>query len=297
MLSGVLLLDKPVGFSSTQALGKCKWLLGEKKAGHTGTLDPFATGLLPLVFGEATKFASFYLEGDKTYQATMRLGQRTDTGDNEGAIIASSSVAHITREAILNAAARFIGPQQQIPPMYSALKRDGKPLYELARQGIEVEREARHITIHHLGVDLINAEFDGTMDVTFTTQVSKGTYIRVLAEDMGAALGCGAHLVALRRTVTNQFTIAQATTLAALEAMPQEQRRAQLKPVEQLIEHLPRVLLEPQQAKALCNGQAVVVHGPPAKDGELVAAYFENEFLGIATRQQCELVGKRLMRT
>ncbi len=307
MLSGVLLLDKPVGYSSTGALGKCKWLLQEKKAGHTGTLDPFATGLLPLVFGEATKFARFYLEGDKTYQATMRLGQNTPTGDTEVAISRQRSVHGIDQEKIINALTTFVGPIKQIPPMYSALKRDGKPLYELAREGIEVERAARDIHIHTLVFDRIEAQTDSTIDVQFTTKVSKGTYIRVLAEDIGEALGCGAHLIALRRTVTTQFDISQAVTVATLEALPLDARRAYLLDVETLVRHLPSIVLTLDQAKLFSFGQNVVLDQmlPQYIDGTECAIYepsiSANRFLGVAYVAQKDnravLTAIRLMRT
>jgi tRNA pseudouridine55 synthase len=293
LLSGVLLLDKPIGFSSTQALGKSKWLLKEKKAGHTGTLDPFATGLLPLVFGEATKFARFYLEGDKTYLATMRLGQRTDTGDNEGQIVASANCSHISDSDIDAACMRFVGPIQQVPPMYSALKRYGKPLYELARAGIEVDREARAVTVHSLSVRSIARGTD-VIDVQFEVRVSKGTYIRVLAEDVGTTLECGAHLIELRRTQTNQFSIDQAITVTALEALQLEERRRNVLPIDCLVEHLPRISLTSDMQKRFSHGQAIDLDRlgsvPDCATGQDVAVYGADSLLGVA---QIELINER----
>ena len=212
LVDGVLLLDKPVGLSSNDALIKAKRVLNAKKAGHTGTLDPFATGLLPLCFGEATKFSQDLLEADKTYEATVHLGIMTTTGDTEGETIEERAV-DVTVGAIEAALARFRGPIFQVPPMYSALKRDGKPLYHYARQGIELEREPRTVTIHSLTLvacDGMTAELD--------VACSKGTYIRTLAEDIGRALGCFAHLTALRRTQVGPFSLQGAVTLEALQA-------------------------------------------------------------------------------
>src|ERR1700730_7775003 len=214
-LDGVLLLDKPLGLSSNDALIRAKRLYLAKKAGHTGTLDPLATGLLPLCFGEATKFSQDLLEADKTYEATMRLGIRTTTGDAEGEPIDTRDVT-CDQAAVQVAMQKFIGDIVQVPPMYSALNRDAKPLYEYARAGQTVEREGRQVTIHAL--DMLVCALP---DVTFRVTCSKGTYVRTLAEDIGEALGCGAHLVALRRTGVGALTLAHAVTLAALsEATP-----------------------------------------------------------------------------
>jgi tRNA pseudouridine55 synthase len=191
LVDGVLLLDKPVGLSSNDALLKAKRVFNAKKAGHTGTLDPFATGLLPLCFGEATKFSQDLLEADKTYEATVHLGIMTTTGDTEGETVEQRDV-DVTREQIEAVLARFRGPIFQVPPMYSALKRDGKALYEYAREGITLEREARPVTIHGLSLIDYSAPF-----LKILVTCSKGTYVRVLGEDIGAALGCGAHLSAL----------------------------------------------------------------------------------------------------
>src|SRR5471032_2970792 len=200
-LDGVLLLDKPLGLSSNDALIRAKGMYRVKKAGHTGTLDPLATGLLPLCFGEATKFSQDLLEADKTYEATMRLGIRTTTGDAEGEAIDTREVT-CDEAAVRAALPKFLGEITQVPPMYSALKRDGKPLYEYARAGQTVEREGRNVTIHAL--DLIACALP---DVTFRVTCSKGTYVRTLAEDIGETLGCGAHLVALRQIGVGVLTL------------------------------------------------------------------------------------------
>ena len=210
LVDGVLLLDKPVGFSSNDALIKAKRVLNAKKAGHTGTLDPFATGLLPLCFGEATKFSQDLLEADKTYETTVHLGQTTDTGDTEGEVIDTRDV-DVTLDQIHAVLDKFRGPIAQVPPMYSALKRDGKPLYEYARAGITLEREARNVVIHKLELVSYEAPL-----LKLTVTCSKGTYIRVLGQDIGEALGCGAHLNALRRTQVGPLTMDNMITLEAV---------------------------------------------------------------------------------
>ncbi|WP_347316305.1 tRNA pseudouridine(55) synthase TruB, partial [Ralstonia pseudosolanacearum] len=213
---GVLLLDKPIGWSSNDALIRAKRLLWAKKAGHTGTLDPLATGLLPLCFGEATKFSQDLLEADKTYEAVVRLGIRTSTADAEGEVLSERPVA-VTPEQLRAAIGRFVGEIDQVPPMHSALKKDGKPLYEYARAGQTVERAARRVTIR--AIDVLATDLDAAAPtVTLRVCCSKGTYIRTLGEDLGEALGCGAHLVALRRTQVGSLTLDGAVTLEALEA-------------------------------------------------------------------------------
>ena len=212
-ISGVLLLDKHADLSSNTAVGWAKRLFNAEKAGHTGTLDPFATGLLPICFGEAAKFARFMLDAKKAYRATLKLGQKSSTGDTEGEIVETRKV-DVDREKVNAVLAKFVGAQTQIPPMHSALKRDGVPLYKLARQGLEVERAPRHINV--LALSAIS--LDGN-ELVIDTLVSKGTYIRVLAEDIGEALGCGAHLTALRRSASGGFGLEQAVTLEALDGM------------------------------------------------------------------------------
>ncbi|MBN3767745.1 tRNA pseudouridine(55) synthase TruB [Burkholderia sp. Ac-20365] len=248
-LDGVLLLDKPVGLSSNDALIRAKRLYLAKKAGHTGTLDPLASGLLPLCFGEATKFSQDLLEADKTYEATMRLGIRTTTGDAEGEAIQTRDVT-CDQAAVEQALAQFRGYIVQVPPMYSALKRDGKPLYEYARAGQTVEREGRQVTIHAL--ELLACALP---DVTFRVTCSKGTYVRTLAEDIGEALGCGAHLVMLRRTGVGALTLENSVTLDALSDAADAQRDGWLQPVDALLSTFPSVQLDDEAARRFMHGQ------------------------------------------
>lgn len=251
VLDGVLLLDKPLGLSSNDALMSAKRLYLAKKAGHTGTLDPLASGLLPLCFGEATKFSQDLLDADKTYEATMRLGIRTSTGDAEGEVLETAAV-RVERSEVEAACRRFVGEIIQVPPMYSALKRDGKPLYEYARAGQTVERAGRAVTIRCL-------EVTGCVlpDVTFRVTCSKGTYVRTLAEDIGAALGCGAHLVALRRTGVGALTLEHAVTLDALSDMDMPARDAMLQPVDALLSTFAPVQLGQDLARRFQQGQRI----------------------------------------
>jgi|SRR5690606_26868123 len=221
LLDGVLLLDKPEGLSSNHALQRAKRALDARKAGHTGTLDPFATGLLVCCLGRATKICGPMLESDKTYEATLQFGEETDSGDLTGNVTmqAPEGFSGVTREALLEALPEFRGEIQQIPPMYSALKRDGKPLYEYAREGITLERPPRQVTIYKLEL----LDFDG-MQARLLVDCSKGTYIRTLAEDIGRRLGCGAHLTALRRTRVGPFDIKNSVGLEALQTMEQPQQ-------------------------------------------------------------------------
>lgn len=252
-VDGVLLLDKPAGITSNAALQNARRLFSAAKAGHTGTLDPLASGLLPLCFGEATKFSADLLEADKSYDADLLFGITTDTGDAEGAVRERRPVGFT--EADLRATlARFRGSLQQTPPMYSALKRDGKPLYELARQGIEVERTARDVTIRELSL------LDFTIDrCRLRVTCSKGTYIRTLAEDIGAALGCGAHLTALRRTAVGDLQIADAVTLAQLTVLSDQQRHVYLRPLDSLLQTLPAIDLDAAAAMCFTHGNPVPV--------------------------------------
>lgn len=254
---GVLLLDKEAGHSSNDVLIKAKRLLNAQKAGHTGTLDPFATGLLPLCFGEATKFSQDLLEADKTYETVVHLGVKTETGDTEGTVVQRCDVI-VTLEQIERALARFRGEIMQVPPMYSALKRDGKPLYEYARAGITLEREARRVTIHLLELIDYQAPF-----LTLRVRCSKGTYVRVLGEDIGAALGCGAHLKALRRTEVGSLTLDHAVTLEQLASTPETERAALLAPVDALLSTFPLVRLPEELAKRFLHGQRI----PLIKEG------------------------------
>lgn len=250
---GVLLLDKQVGVSSNDALIKAKWLLSALKAGHTGTLDPFATGLLPLCFGEATKFAQDLLDADKTYETVVHLGITTNTGDTEGETIATADVA-VTREQIDTVLAQFRGDIMQVPPMYSALKRDGKPLYEYAREGITLEREARPVTIHLLEFVDFQSPY-----LTLRVRCSKGTYIRVLGEDIGATLGCGGHLNALRRVQVGDLLIDAAVTIEQLAATDEEARTSLLAPVDALLSSFPALYLSEELAKRFLHGQRLAL--------------------------------------
>jgi tRNA pseudouridine55 synthase len=287
---GVLLLDKPLGLSSNNALQKCKWLLRAEKAGHTGTLDPLATGVLPLCFGAATKFSQLQLDADKTYQATLRLGVKTATGDAEGEVIEQRPVPELTRERLAQVAKQFTGPIRQVPPMHSALKKDGKALYEYARAGEQVEREARDVVIHAL--DLRPA--DSGSDLILLARVSKGTYIRTLGEDIGDALGCGAHLAALRRIATGQFDIAQCVALDTLEAMSEPERQACVKPVEALLPDHTRVTLDTENAGRFLSGLRRRGEWP---DSDRVAVYGPgpSPLLGTAHIKGGELIPSRLL--
>jgi len=241
---GVLLLDKPLGFSSNDALQKVKWLLRAEKAGHTGTLDPLATGVLPLCFGAATKFSQLQLDAVKTYEAIAHLGTTTTTGDAEGEVLRECAVTPemLTPERLAAVQQQFTGAIRQVPPMYSALKKDGKALYEYARAGVEVERAAREVEIHALALTL-SADAQGQPTIKMVVKCSKGTYIRTLGEDIGAALGCGAHLSFLRRIDTGGLGVERCVTLTDLEVMDEAQRLACLLPPEALlVEHLPVTL-------------------------------------------------------
>lgn len=288
-MSGVLLLDKPHGFSSNQALQKAKWLLQAAKAGHTGTLDPLATGLLPLCFGEATKFAHYLTEADKTYVATLKLGVTTNTGDAEGEALSVQPV-NVSKEQFEQAAYRFIGEITQVPPMYSALKHEGKALYEYARAGIEIERKSRTVQIHHIQLEAFQGD---VAEITVTC--SKGTYIRTLAEDIGKVLGCGAHLIGLRRTATANYKIAQTITLEQFEALTLAQRDAILLPPDSAVEHLPVVVLDVDSTYYLQQGQAVWQSGKIPSG--LLRLYSEsNQFLGLGELQSDgKIAPKRLI--
>ncbi|HYD75618.1 tRNA pseudouridine(55) synthase TruB [Ramlibacter sp.] len=249
---GVLLLDKPKGLSSNDALQKCKWLLRAEKAGHTGTLDPLATGVLPLCFGAATKFSQVHLDADKAYEAVAVLGVKTTTGDAEGEVMAECPVPAITPQRLAEVERQFTGPIRQVPPMHSALKKDGKALYEYARAGQEVERAARDIVVHELRLALV--EDAGRAAIRFTARVSKGTYIRTLGEDIGEALGCGAHLSLLRRIATGPFDVSQCVTLDDFAAMDEAARDAALLPPEALLDGHVRVTLGSDDAGRFLSG-------------------------------------------
>jgi tRNA pseudouridine55 synthase len=251
-LDGVLLLDKPAGVTSNAALQQVKRLLGAARAGHTGTLDPLATGLLPLCFGEATKFAGLHLEADKTYLATVQLGASTSTGDAEGEVVFRGDTTGVGREQILVVLEQLTGVREQVPPMYSALKRDGRPLYAYARAGETVERSGRPVTVHELAAVRI-----APGELELRLRVSKGTYVRALAQEIGERLGCGAHLKALRREASGGLRLAEAITLERLSALPPAQRVAVLRPVDILVAPLPRGELDAPAAAALQQGRTV----------------------------------------
>jgi tRNA pseudouridine55 synthase len=255
-LDGVLLLDKPVGLGSNAALQAAKRLYGAEKAGHAGTLDPLASGLLPVLFGEATKFSQLALDADKEYLASARLGITTTTADAEGEVLERKPVA-VREDAIEAALARLRGPIEQVPPMYSALKHAGQPLYALARQGRSVERAARLVNIHELQL----LRFGGDI-LELRVRCSKGTYVRTLVEDLGRALGCGAHLASLRRTAAGAFRLADATTLDQLQRATPAERDSLLLPVERLLADLPRVDLAGPLAERFAQGQAIPLERP-----------------------------------
>ena len=278
-VNGVLLLDKPYGFSSNQALQKVKWLYQAQKAGHTGTLDPLATGVLPICLGEATKFAQHLTDENKTYVATVKFGVTTTTGDKEGEVIREVA-GPVSLQDIERVLPQFMGEITQVPPMYSALKVNGKPLYEYARDGVELERAPRQVTIHQLRV-LHCADQSAEIEVC----CSKGTYIRTLGEDIGNALQLGAHLTALRRTATATYQIAHTVTIDALEQMTMEQRDALLLPVDTAITALPKLSLHADAAYYFKQGNPVWLSGniPP---GELRIYSEAGVFLGVGFQQR-----------
>lgn len=283
-LDAVLLLDKPVGPSSNAALQRARRAYGAAKAGHGGTLDPMASGLLPLAFGEATKFLHDLLDADKTYQATLRLGASTDSGDAEGTVLSQRPVT--CSEADVRAAcAAFTGEIAQVPPMTSALKRDGVPLYDYARRGVELERTARTVTVH--AIEVLKVSLAAPAEVVLRAHVSKGTYIRTLAHDLGERLGCGAHLVALRRLRVGTLDVADAVPLAALEAAEPEARAGWLRAPDALLQRLPRIELPGTLADRFIHGQRIVldtVQRAPLADAPAgpVRVYRGTSLIGVA---------------
>lgn len=272
-LDGVLLLDKPVGPSSSAVLQAVKRLLNADKAGHAGTLDPLASGLLPLLFGEATKFAQFGLDSIKEYLAEVRLGVSTDTGDAEGQVLEKLPV-NVDETGLAQVLARFRGAIEQVPPMYSALKHEGQPLYALARAGQTVERAARQVTVHEL--DLLQRAGDV---LHLRIRCSKGTYVRQLAIDIGLALGTVAHLAALRRTAVAGFRLDRSVTLDDLQALGDESRLAWLLPPDSLLEELPRMDLPAALAERFLKGQAVTLQA--ARPGPCRVYRDEGTLLGV----------------
>ncbi|HET8869742.1 MAG TPA: tRNA pseudouridine(55) synthase TruB [Aquabacterium sp.] len=298
-LHGVILLDKPLGLSSNDALQKVRRLMRAEKAGHTGTLDPLATGLLPLCFGAATKFSQVSLDADKAYRATLKLGQTTTTGDAEGQVLQTRAVTPelVNAETIRNACSQLLGEIDQVPPMYSALKHAGRALYEYAREGVEIERDPRRVTIH--AIDIVEWQDD---QLVIDVRCSKGTYIRTLAQDLGELLGVGAHLSALRRTGSGGISVADAVTLDALQAMSEAERDALLAPVDVLLQEWPEVMLSESEAARFLTGlrrrvalpdtPQVKVYGPhPGKALEAGAKVL----LGSAHIKGGELIPNRLL--
>jgi tRNA pseudouridine55 synthase len=294
---GVLLLDKPLGFSSNQALQKAKWLLRAEKAGHTGTLDPLATGVLPICFGAATKFSQLHLDADKTYETVVRLGVTTTTGDAEGDVLDTRPVTCSVGQ-VVEVLDRFTGPITQIPPMHSALKKDGKALYEYAREGVTVEREPRTVTIHDL--ELLGLRLEGDEPfLRLRVRCSKGTYIRTLGEDIAATLGCGGHLSLLRRVQTGPFDAGQCITVEALEALPEDQRLQRLLPVQALLPDHTSVTLDSDNAARFLSGvrrrgawsdqSRVAIYGPPPGTSNTPV------LLGSGHTQAGELIPGRLL--
>lgn len=295
-IDGVVLLDKPAGMSSQGAVTAVKRAFNAEKAGHTGTLDPMATGLLPICLGEATKYSQDLLEADKTYIAQVKFGQCTDTGDVEGLLTQELPVPIFADQAALELALNallphFTGPISQVPPMYSALKRDGKPLYEYARAGIELERAPRNITIFQIRWTKIDWP-----EATLEVSCSKGTYIRVLAEDLGKALGCGAHLVGLRRTEVGHLNLEQAFSMESIQQSLQEVS-SYILPVDALLQTLPHLTVDEQQANRLEMGQRVPLNSPSIET--LVRIYratvAPHNFIGTADWRSGVLHPKRLI--
>lgn len=294
-VSGILILDKPRGMSSNQALQKVRWLLNAEKAGHTGSLDPLATGVLPLCFGEATKFSQYLLDADKGYETVAQLGVTTTTGDAEGEVLEQRDVT-VGRDELEAALGRFRGEIQQVPPMYSALKKDGQPLYKLARAGEVVEREARSVTIARLEL----LAFDSTK-ATLSVSCSKGTYIRTLVEDLGQVLGCGGHVAELRRTQAGPFNLSQAISLEELEKAHAEGGNEALDrfllPSDSGLEHWPLVQLSEHSAYYWLHGQPVRAPEAP-KFGMLRVQDHTGRFIGIGeVSDDGRIAPRRLIRS
>lgn len=293
-LHGVLLLDKPQGMTSNDALQKVKRLFNAKKAGHTGALDPLATGMLPICFGEATKFSQYLLDSDKRYQVIAKLGERTDTSDADGQIICSKPV-NITQSQIDEALTHFRGDILQVPTMFSALKHQGKPLYEYARQGIVIEREARPITVYEnqfIQFDVTNHE------LTLEIHCSKGTYIRTIIDDLGELLGCGAHVIYLRRLQVSNYPIKKMVTLDALQNLADKDEL--LMPVDSPMNEYPKVILSEQQGKNILLGRTIEIDSTinevnVSTKENLVRIYQDQQFIGAGIQTNNKLSPKRLI--
>ncbi|MEP1469689.1 MAG: tRNA pseudouridine(55) synthase TruB [Halieaceae bacterium] len=281
-VNGILVLDKPMGESSNRSLQNVKRLYDAAKAGHTGSLDPLATGVLPLCFGEATKFSQYLLDADKGYESTFTLGRTTATADAEGETLSVSDASAVTEAAVEEAMSGLRGAIEQLPPMYSALKLNGQPLYKLARQGIEVERKPRPVEIKNFELRAFRGGEAAEVDVVI--ECSKGTYVRTLAEDLGKALGCGAHVSALRRTRSGPFTLADSVTMETLSALQENEQLAQmdqlLQPADAPLGNLPLVTLSESGGFYLRQGQPVLVPNAPCS-GMVRVALQDGEFLGV----------------
>lgn len=287
-VNGVFLLNKPLGISSNAALQKVRWLYRAQKAGHTGALDPLASGLLPICLGEATKFSHFLLDSVKRYQTTIQLGHSTTTGDVEGERLLEQAVPELTKELIEAVLVQFMGDIQQVPPMYSALKKDGRPLYELARKGIEIEREARPVTIS--AIELLSFTADSvTLDIT----CSKGTYIRVLGEDIAKALGTYSHLTYLHRIKTGHFDLIPSYTIEYLESLSEQEREALLLPVYAPVDHFPKVQVPEGRSEYFSRGmESNIEHTAEAQ----VLVFDGEKCLGLAEiTDKKRLVPKRVL--
>lgn len=295
-VDGIVLLDKPIGLSSNQALQRVRRLFRAAKAGHTGALDPLATGMLPLCLGEATKFSQFLLDADKRYITCIQLGKRTTTGDREGDVLTDLPVPDLTDEALESVLNRFRGEIEQIPPMYSALKHEGKPLYEYARQGIVIERKRRQVTISDL--TLLSRTAD---TLTLDIRCSKGTYIRTIGEDIGEMLGCGAHLHSLHRVSTAGYSAENMLTLEAFETIAEQGEDALdalLLPMDTAVEHLDKVFFSPEQTKDMMFGRSVP-NETLLMDGSLVRLYDQmtQRFLGLGILKESIIRPHRLVNT
>jgi tRNA pseudouridine55 synthase len=296
-IDGILLLDKPLGRSSNSALQKVRYLFNAKKAGHTGSLDPLATGVLPICFGQASKVSAYLLDSDKRYIFTAQLGETTTTGDKEGDILQAREVTPFTEEQIENVLENFRGGIEQIPPMYSALKHNGQPLYKLARQGIEIERKARNVTIHELTLISMTAD-----TITVDAHCSKGTYIRTLAQDIGEALGFGAHLSMLRRTDVSPFDCSKLYTIEDIERLAEAgELEDTLLPIDSALIKLPSIILNEADANRVKNG--LKASRPDVPESDMIKMYLEDgEFIGIGRHSQDKqgnslLAPKRMMKT
>jgi tRNA pseudouridine55 synthase len=273
-IDGLLLIDKPLGFSSNQALSKIKWIFSAKKAGHTGTLDPLATGLLPICFGEATKFSSHLLNSEKTYEASIKLGWKSSTGDAEGKLT-ESKIISISLDKLEEILSSFVGLSNQTPPMFSALKHKGQPLYKLAREGIKVERQQREIKISELKLLRNNKNI-----IKIEVSCSKGTYVRTLAEDIANKLGMDGYLIDLRRTKIGNLNIQDALSFDKIEALSADKRNDFIKPTEVIVDDYPKIILTESEENLIKNGQPIQL--PKKVNPEIYRLFSKNsEFIGL----------------